>query len=91
MSKRIQLKRTKGWRLPDNTVNVTRTSVYGNPYKIGLFTRDEVLTQYKEYLSNKLRLNPYFLDSLIGKVLACWCRLDQECHADIILQELSKK
>lgn len=32
---RIQRKRTKGWRLPENTVSVTRPSGWGNPFKIG--------------------------------------------------------
>jgi hypothetical protein len=29
---RIQRKRTKGWRMPPNTVCVTRPGKYGNPY-----------------------------------------------------------
>lgn len=28
---RFQLKRTKGWRLPLNTVKVDRTTKWGNP------------------------------------------------------------
>lgn len=32
--KRIQRKRTKGFRLPPNTVCVDRTSRYGNPYRV---------------------------------------------------------
>lgn len=31
---RIQLRRTKGWRLPPNTVKVDRTTRYGNPYVV---------------------------------------------------------
>lgn len=34
MAERIQRKRTKGWRLPPNTVCVTRPSKWGNPYKL---------------------------------------------------------
>jgi hypothetical protein len=30
---RIQLSRRKGWRLPENTVVVSRPSVFGNPFK----------------------------------------------------------
>jgi hypothetical protein len=30
--KRIQRRRTKGWRLPPNTVVVDRTSRFGNPF-----------------------------------------------------------
>jgi len=31
---RIQLKRTKGWRLPENTIVVSRPSKFGNPFTI---------------------------------------------------------
>jgi hypothetical protein len=31
--KRIQRKRTKGWKMPKNTVCVTRPGPFGNPYK----------------------------------------------------------
>lgn len=32
---RIQRKRTKGWRAPEGTINCTRPSHYGNPFKVG--------------------------------------------------------
>ncbi|MGI5222202.1 DUF4326 domain-containing protein [Nocardia sp. CA-290969] len=32
MPQRIQLRRTKGWRLPDGAVVVARPSKWGNPY-----------------------------------------------------------
>lgn len=30
---RIQRKRTKGWKMPPNTVSVTRPGKFGNPFK----------------------------------------------------------
>lgn len=33
---RIQRRRTKGWRLPENAVIVSRPSRFGNPFTIGL-------------------------------------------------------
>src|SRR6185437_10542536 len=33
--KRIQRKRTKGWKMPEGAVNVTRPGKHGNPFKIG--------------------------------------------------------
>lgn len=33
---RIQRKRTKGWRMPPNTVSVTRPGKWGNPWRIGV-------------------------------------------------------
>lgn len=32
---RVQRQRTKGWRMPENTVYVGRGSKWGNPYKVG--------------------------------------------------------
>lgn len=34
MSKRIQLKRSKGWRLPENAVSVARPGHWGNPFTV---------------------------------------------------------
>ena len=45
--KRIQLRRTKGWRLPDNAVIVSRPSKWGNPFRIGINgTREECIRQF---------------------------------------------
>ncbi len=33
MPKRIVLRRTKGWRMPANTVKVDRTTRWGNPFR----------------------------------------------------------
>lgn len=33
--RRVQLSRKKGWRLPANTVVVSRPSKWGNPFKVG--------------------------------------------------------
>lgn len=34
---RVQLRRTKGWRMPDNTVNVARPGKWGNPFRVGRY------------------------------------------------------
>lgn len=39
---RVQLKRTKGWRMPENTVKVDRSTRWGNPFVVGVHgTRKE--------------------------------------------------
>lgn len=35
MAERIQLSRAKGWRMPPNTVKVDRSTIYGNPFRVG--------------------------------------------------------
>ncbi len=37
MPKRIQRKRTAGWRMPPNTIYVGRPGHWGNPFKLGDF------------------------------------------------------
>lgn len=37
--KRIQRKRTKGWKMPENTVSVTRPGKWGNPFRVGDFVK----------------------------------------------------
>ena len=91
--KRIQRRRVKGWKMPENTVYVGRPTKYGNPYRIGDMglTRETVVEMYEGYLNRVLVNNPKFLDELQGKDLACWCPLDKPCHADVILKFLEAK
>ena len=78
---RIQRKRTKGWRTPENTVYVGRGSRWGNPFKIGegVMSRSESIDHYKTYIEGE------DLSTIRGKNLSCWCPLDQACHADVLL------
>jgi len=87
--KRIQRKRTAGWRMPTNTVYVGRPTIYGNPYKIDDWGWNAI-PMYEKWLRQKILNEPHFLDPLIGHDLACWCPLDKPCHADIILKILSE-
>lgn len=84
--KRIQRLRTKGWRMPKNTVYVGRPSKWGSPYTIPIVygDREEAVRLYVKYLEEMRDLDE-FLSPLVGKNLACWCRLDQKCHANELL------
>jgi len=42
MPVRIQLRRTKGWRMPPNTLKVDRSTRWGNPFRVGeQYVRDK--------------------------------------------------
>lgn len=87
--KRIQRKRTKGWRMPPNAVYVGRPSKWGNPFQIGLNRSAVVsLTRFHHALkSGSLRLTAEDVRrELRGKDLVCWCPLDQACHAGVLLE-----
>ena len=99
MPVRIQRKRTKGWKMPPNTVYVGRPTIWGNPYTFGqavqfkpgvntvLITAVGLVLAYRGYLKRMLDAQPGIsLEQLRGKNLACWCPLDQPCHADVLLE-----
>lgn len=44
MPKRIQRKRTRGWRTPKGAVYVGRPSIFGNPFEVGKSFLDLTLT-----------------------------------------------
>lgn len=139
--KRIQRRRTKGWRMPEGAIYVGRGTKWGNPYAVGKAqmrhpridgtdgweyegrlhklsgervpfyhsdgritwhdirdaTPAEVVDLYRAWLPGELRrgrlamrcgrqvVEPYDLDELRGRDMACWCPLDQPCHADVLL------
>lgn len=82
--KRIQLRRTKGWRKPANTVVVSRPSIWGNPFTIVEHGRDGAVALYRQMLAGRGHLK--LRRDLQGKNLACWCPLDKPCHADVLLE-----
>lgn len=95
MPERIQLKRTRGWRLPPNTVIVDRRSIWGNPFKVGMLGVPDAATAVEKFRRaiRDREHDKYFVfhperlrQDLGDKNLACWCPLDQPCHADVLLE-----
>ena len=103
MPKRVQRKRTAGWKMPLNTIYVGRPTIWGNPFKMTRTddphpcSREEAIERYEQWLEGELKDRPNMLDPLKGKDLACWCPLKDKhgnpvsCHADVILKMLDWK
>ena len=92
MCKRVQLSRKKGWRMPEKTVTVARPGKWGNPYRIGdpgIVDAAAAVRAYRRDVASGL-LPAEDPSHLRGKNLACWCRLDQPCHADVLLELANK-
>lgn len=86
--KRIQRKRTKGWKMPVGAVYVGRPTRWGNPYSVNVRgTRERSLDQFRAYVSE---MNPDvragWLADLRGKTLMCFCPLGVPCHGDVLLE-----
>jgi hypothetical protein len=151
MPERIQLRRTAGWRKPEDAVVVARPGRWGNPFAYrdksrGLvrygpkhlerfgrewdyegrisaagashhmwFSDDDVVETYVRWATRAEVVELYRLTltdptpgmlaaspsrggrfsivtladirrDLAGKDLACWCPLNQPCHADVLLE-----
>lgn len=85
---RVQMSRRSGYRLPPRTVSVAAPSRYANPYRPARRTPEanrEAVEQFRGYLQR----NPLLIDQaraeLAGLNLACWCRPELACHADVWL------
>lgn len=97
---RVQLRRTKGWRMPENTVKVDRSTRWGNQIVVGSergigyppWTAEDAVAVFRQEMEAAISTDrpdgsePLDLSALKGKNLACWCRLDAPCHADVLLE-----
>jgi replicative DNA helicase len=86
--RRIQRKRTKGWKMPPGAVYVGRPTKWGNPWLVtATMSANEAVELYKMDLK---REPAEFFEPLRNKDLACWCPLDKPCHADVLLELANK-
>jgi hypothetical protein len=67
----------------DGAALVARPSRWGNPYSIEEYGREQAIEMYEQRLlaNHELRAQ---LPSLTGRRLACYCKLDEPCHADVL-------
>jgi hypothetical protein len=97
---RVQRKRTKGWRMPDNAVYVGRPTKWGNPFRVSDYAVPiHCVEDFRRYVDGKIKLQGHYSGDLAsglfkaeirhklrGKDLACFCPLGQPCHADVLLE-----
>ena len=112
MPERIQLRRTKGWRMPEGAVKVDRSTGWGNPYRAvsmgsgwwatldldgRLFaqhtSKADAVAQAVRHFSTWIRTDDPNATAirdrfamLRGRDLACWCKPESPCHADVLLE-----
>lgn len=84
--------------MPEGAVYVGRPGVFGNPYRVGgeipgtggdTYDAESATAMFRlsartfwggEGWREEVRAE------LAGRDLACWCPLDQPCHADVLLE-----
>ena len=95
---RVRLSRERGWRMPPGTKKVDRTTWFGNPFRVDEHgTRAECVALFEALITGQRPPDNAFqahravfirtnTGVLRGHSLACWCPLDQPCHADVLLK-----
>ena len=100
MPDRIKLERRAGWRLAAGAIVVGRPSRFANPFPVTDFGGDHAaaVARYRQWLDDPnaqpvwCGANLYHrptreqILALRGHDLACWCGLDEACHADVLLE-----
>ena len=82
--------------MPEGAVYVGRGTKWGNPYPvggrkegaltIGPVTPQQCVSAYRALVWDIPPWDDLPFDELRGKDLACWCPLDQPCHADVLIE-----
>lgn len=88
--------------MPENAVYVGRPTEWGNPWRVGdrlmlewplehaeRTAREVIITAELAVALYRIVFTPDLADiraTFAGRDLACWCPLDQPCHADVLLE-----
>lgn len=101
MTKRIQRKRTKGWRMPKGAVYVGRPTKWGNPFvkmpdpPMPNDTPAMLVTRFAWQITlwrvHEPAAYEKWIAPLRGQDLACWCPPGTPCHADVLLRLARQK
>lgn len=78
-------------------VNVARPGKWGNPFKSGMnddwghwMTAADCVREFRCLFVDGGTISPTAIELAIaelrGKNLACWCRPNEPCHADVLLE-----
>lgn len=84
--------------MPEGAVYVGRPSLWGNVWAEGdphpdngsPMSRADCVEIFRARLPGTVQRFPLWLHGLRdAKMLACWCPLDEPCHADVLIELLS--
>jgi hypothetical protein len=76
--------------MPKGAVYVGRPTKWGNPYAAGDWSDPVAKYRAMATAPGMQSTMKQLLAAIRGKDLACWCPLDQPCHADVLLELANK-
>lgn len=87
-------------QISQGAVRVDRVTRWGNPHRIGWckrcnteHDRGQAIAAYRHDLDHDgLRVTlDQIRESLAGRDLACWCKPDEPCHADLLIAAANRQ
>lgn len=54
MPERVQLKRTKGWKMPPDTVKVDRSTKFGNPFPVDCYGQEKAVDMFRRFVAGNM-------------------------------------
>lgn len=103
---RIQRKRTKGWKMPEGAVCVTRPGKWGNPFIVSPNARpgarsgasyicvptvEDAVECFREMMAASPKATAEAVEELRGKDLACFCPIGSPCHGNVLLEIANRR
>lgn len=87
---RIQYRR--GQKLPRGAKLVARPSRWGNPFRVDVYGRLVAIGMYRQMLEDMstAQIQQYLAPLQDATALACYCPLDEPCHADVLIEYLEQ-
>jgi hypothetical protein len=85
-TRRIQRRRTAGWRMPEHALYVGRPTAYGNPFPVAQHNAALAVARFQAWIQIQPDLLALVRAELPGRDLACWCPTSAPCHADVLLR-----
>lgn len=84
--------RRGGPRTPRGAVDITRPSIWGNPFVVGKDgVQGECVEKYREWINRpeQATLRARMCRELRGRDLVCVCK-PEPCHGDVILEVIAR-
>lgn len=74
--------------VPAGAISIVRPGRFGNPFKVIDGNAIEAVKLFEEaLLAGKLKFTLIEVkEKLAGKNLACWCKVGEICHGDVLLK-----